>query len=118
MHVEGARDAAAAAVEDMGVNHRRAHVAVPEKLLNRADVVAILEQVGREGVTKAMTRGRLGNPRFPHGLLYGALEDGFVKVMTADLACAAVDIEACRRKGPLPCPLMASAGVLPFDRVG
>lgn len=38
-------------VEDAGVDHRRAYVVVTEKLLDGADVVAVLQQVGGERVT-------------------------------------------------------------------
>jgi hypothetical protein len=38
-----AADQRAAAVEDARLDHRRAHVVVPEQLLHRADVVAGLQ---------------------------------------------------------------------------
>ena len=38
----------------MGVAHRRAHVAMAEQLLDGADAVAVLEQVGREGVAECV----------------------------------------------------------------
>jgi len=41
-----ALDAVGAAVEDVGVSHGGAHVGVAEELLNRADVVAGLEEGG------------------------------------------------------------------------
>ncbi len=40
--------AAPAEVEDMGVNHRRTDVPVPQQFLDRPDVVSVLEQVGGE----------------------------------------------------------------------
>ena len=46
--VNGAAHAEAAAIEHVRVDHRRAHVGVSEQFLHRANVVAILEQVGRE----------------------------------------------------------------------
>ena len=49
--VRGARDAQKAAAEDVGVDHRGLHAAVAEQLLNGANVGAVLEQVGRKGVT-------------------------------------------------------------------
>ena len=39
----------------MRVNHRRAHIFVTEKFLNSANVVAVFEQVRREGVPERMT---------------------------------------------------------------
>jgi hypothetical protein len=40
----------AALVEDMGVDHRRADVPMPEQFLNRPDVVAVFQQVRGECV--------------------------------------------------------------------
>jgi hypothetical protein len=37
-------------LENMGVNHRRFHVGVAQQLLDRADVVAVLEKVRGEGM--------------------------------------------------------------------
>ena len=48
--VGGAAHPGRAAVEDVGVDHRRGDVAVPEEFFSRADVVPVLEQVGRERV--------------------------------------------------------------------
>ena len=36
------------AIQHMGINHRGGHVPVPQQLLHRADVVAILQQMGRK----------------------------------------------------------------------
>src|ERR1043165_3515094 len=41
-------DAEPPAIQDMGVDHRRAHVPVSQQLLHGPDVIAGLEQVGRE----------------------------------------------------------------------
>jgi hypothetical protein len=49
--IDGAFDPSTAAVEDVCVDHGRREVAVAQQLLDRPDVVAALEQVGREGMT-------------------------------------------------------------------
>lgn len=46
--VDWAADSQAAAIEDMGVDHCRAHIFVAKQLLHRADIVAIFQQVGGE----------------------------------------------------------------------
>lgn len=46
--VEWAADAARAALEDVGVDHRRRYVAVTEELLHRPDVMTAFQQVRRE----------------------------------------------------------------------
>ena len=48
--VAGAAHRGRATVEDVRMDHRRGDVAVPEEFLNRADVVPVFEQVGRERV--------------------------------------------------------------------
>lgn len=50
--VGGALGAVRAAVRDVCVEHRCLQVAVPEELLDGADVRARFEQVGREGVAE------------------------------------------------------------------
>ncbi len=35
----------------MGINHRRGNIGVTEEFLHRPDIVAILQQVGRKGMT-------------------------------------------------------------------
>ena len=41
--IERAADAAGSVLENVGIDHRRRYVAVAEKLLHRADVVASFE---------------------------------------------------------------------------
>ena len=44
-----------APVDDVRVDHRRAQVRVAEQILDRADVVAVLEEVGRERMAQRVT---------------------------------------------------------------
>ena len=59
--IQRAGDAHAAFVEDMGVDHRCADVCVTHELLNRTDVIAALQEVGREGMPKSMATRRFGD---------------------------------------------------------
>jgi hypothetical protein len=63
--------ASAGAVENVRVNHGRFDVRVTQELLDRPDIIAIFDQVGRERVPKWMTtRGaglRLGRS-FPRAI--------------------------------------------------
>lgn len=52
----------AAALEDMGVEHRGVHVLVAEEFLDGADVVASRQEVGGEGVAEGVGVTRLGMP--------------------------------------------------------
>jgi hypothetical protein len=100
-----ASDASRPQVEDMRVDHRGTDVTVTEELLDGPDVVVILEQVGREGVSEGVARGELGNARGMDGVLHGALENGFVEVMAATLASETVHVEPCGWEDPLPRPV-------------
>lgn len=79
--IQRAAHAKAGSVEDMSVNHCRAHVLVAEKLLHRADVVAVLQQVRCEAVAQRVTARRLRHARrtdrFPHRLL----EQAFIEMV-------------------------------------
>ena len=48
----------------MGVDHGGLHVAVAEKLLDCSDVVAALDEVGREGMAKGTTAHSFRNTGF------------------------------------------------------
>ena len=50
-----------------------------EQFLHRADVVALLQQVGVEGMTEGMARRLLGNVGAADGICHGPLEDGFME---------------------------------------
>ena len=55
------------------VDHGRLHIAVAQQLLDGADVIVRLEQMGGKTVTKGMGCGALGNPGLAHRLLYRPL---------------------------------------------
>src|SRR5580765_3039580 len=96
--VGGASDAGRPLVEDMGVDLRRADVAVAEELLHRADVAAGLEQVRGEGMPQGVARGGLWDFGAPDSVLHGALEHGLVEVVAAALTGLPVHVDACGRE--------------------
>ncbi len=65
--------------QDMGVDHRGAHILVPQELLDGPDVVAIFEQMGREGVTNRATGSRFGQPGAAGGFLDGLWQNKLVQ---------------------------------------
>jgi hypothetical protein len=85
-------------MEDVGVDHRGAHVRVAEQILDRADVVAVLEEVGGERVTQSVATNLLGDSRAQSGVAHRALEHGLVKVMAAAAltGAATVNVEKAR----------------------
>ena len=83
------------AVENVGVDHRGVDVGVTEKLLDGANVVAVLEQVGRGAFRDACLEG---------GRADCALHVRFVQLVATAFA-AWVAVRASRTKDPLPRPL-------------
>jgi hypothetical protein len=57
------------------VDHGRAHISIPEQLLDRADAVPIVKQMGRERVAEGMATGRFGNTGPANGFPDEALAD-------------------------------------------
>ena len=50
--IRWALNASAAAIQNMRIDHRRADVAVAEQLLNRPNIISILQQMGRKRMAK------------------------------------------------------------------
>ena len=92
-----------ALVQNVRINHRRSHAAVPEQFLDRSDVVPSLEQVGGKRVPQRMARSR-------------ALQHGFVQVVPPPFTCRLIDVKPGRGKDPLPGPLTRRVGVLCPER--
>ena len=55
------------------MSRRVREMGLSEQLLHGADVVAILQQVGRKAVPQGVTARRRRKPGFPHGPLDSAL---------------------------------------------
>ena len=79
-----------ASVDDVGVDHGRSHIGVPEQLLYRAYVSTRLQQVGCEAVAESMTAHRLGNTRGIGSQLDCPLHRSVQDVMTSDGPAARV----------------------------
>ena len=108
-----AAHAARPAVQHVGVDHGGGHVAVPKELLDRTNVVAILQQVGGEGVAEGMAGGVLGKAGPSDGVLDGALEYGFVEMVAPPLAGDAIHVDPRGGERPLPPPFPAGGRILP-----
>lgn len=57
--VERTADGQAAALQDMGVDHRRPDVFVPQQFLDCSDVIMVFQQVGREAMAEGVARHAL-----------------------------------------------------------
>lgn len=62
-----------ATAENVGVDHRGGNVPVAEELLNRPDVLPVLEEVGGEGVAQGVAARLLPDPGAQDGRVNGAL---------------------------------------------
>lgn len=95
----------------MGVNHGSFDIFVAEQFLDSANVVAVLEQVGGEGVPESMR----GNAFFDFGGARGSansfLQGGFMGVMTPGDASLLIRIKSGCRKNVLPNPFLVSVGI-------
>ncbi len=96
----------------MRVDDGGGHVAVPEELLDGADVVAILQQVCRERVAEGMAGGALRDGSPLESLSHGTLEHGFVQVVASVLAGRTLDVDSGGGEHPLPGPFPAGVRIL------
>jgi len=62
----------------MGINHRRFQIAVPQQILNGANIIVRLQQVGCKAVPECMRRCLLGDLRLIHCLFYRFLQVRFM----------------------------------------
>ena len=116
--VEGAADGAGAASEDVGVDHGGADIGVAEEFLDGADVVAVFEQVGGEGVPEGVAVDALGDFGAAGGFGDGFLEGVLVAVVASGEAGAGVLGERGGGEGVLPFPVSPGAGELAGERFG
>ena len=73
----------AASIQNMGVDHRRPHVAVPQQFLHRADVVAGFQKMRGERMTEAVAGRALDQTRLDHCPAHRLLQGRFVCMVAA-----------------------------------
>src|SRR5690606_22704049 len=110
--IQRAADAVAAAVEDVGIDLRGGDILVAQQLLDGANVVALLQQVGGEGMAQGVAGRRLGDPRAAHGRLHRPLQEALVVVVPTHDPAARVGAAPARREHVLPAPLAPGTDVL------
>ena len=106
--VGGAGHSLRAAVEYVGVDHRRSHVAVAEQLLNRADGLAPLQQMGGTTWLQASVVGPLG---IPEGVAAGRFGDSGGQLGPADRLLDQGGIQVVT-------PLLPGLGIMPAVVLG
>jgi len=110
--IERAPDSQAAAVEDVCVDHGGLDILVTEEVLDRSDIVAILEQVGGEAVAKRVAAHAFGEAGGSGGAGDGALEAGRPDVMAEEAARTRITRDGPGGEGELPAPVGGCAGIL------
>jgi len=115
--VERARDPEPAAVQYVGVDHRRADILMSKEFLHGANVVARLKKVSGKGVTKGVARHAA-----THGDVLGGdgdrpLHHAGINVVAAHDARVALDVLPRRREYPLPPEVARGGGEFASQRV-
>ena len=83
-------DGQGATIEHMRIDHGGLDVLVAEQFLDCADVVAIFQQVGGEGMTEGVRGDAFLDPRFAGGLPDCLLQTAGAHVVAAGDSCARV----------------------------
>ena len=115
--VQGTPNAPASAVEDVGVDHRRADVPVAEKFLDGPDVVPFFEEMGSERMPERVAGDSLDESGKGGGLFHGSLENRFVEVVTIQASGTGVLELPCCGKYPLPAPLLLGSWKFPIQSI-
>jgi hypothetical protein len=105
--------AAAGAIQHVRVDHRRRHIRVTEQLLDRPDVVPVLEKVRREGVPERVASHSLRRAARQRRRSNRTLQTLLVHVMPSPNSAPRIDRQLPGRKQPLPRPLASRIRVLP-----
>src|SRR5690606_16985430 len=106
-----------AAIDDVGVDHGRTDIGVTEQLLNSANVVTRLEQVGCERMPERVAARRLSDSRAPNSAMHRSLQCRLVHVVTSPFTCNRVAVGARGRKHPLPSPVAWGVRVFGTQRM-
>ena len=99
------------AAHRVGINHRGAHVAVPQQLLDGANVVVGLQQVAGEAVAQGVRGGPLGDSGAAHRVLDRLLHQGLVQMIAPTLVGIGYGGQRHGRKQPLPRQFLGRARV-------
>jgi hypothetical protein len=116
--VQGAWNSLAALLQDMGTDHGRRPIVVPEQWLNGADVGAALEQVSGEGMTNGVGADVLRQTGTANRHLGGVVDDAGGTIMATGHTRARVNGAMPGRKDLRPPPCLGGIGVFPGQRMG
>jgi hypothetical protein len=115
--IERAADGQAAALQDVRGDHRGFDVFMVEQLLGGADVIAMFEQVGREGVPERVWTDALGDAGGFGRRTDSFLQAAVIGVVAANDARARIDRYAVGREDVLPDPVAGGIGGRTVERI-
>src|SRR5256885_11377505 len=99
----------------MRINHRRAHILVPKQLLDSPYIIAVLEQMGGEGVAKGVAGSRLCHISFANRSFDSVLEVFFAHMVALLKRGARVTRSLPGGKDILPAPFPGGRRHLPLQ---
>ena len=102
----------------MGVDHRGLNIAVPQQLLNGADIGSLLQQVRGERMAEGVAGGWFADPRRLYGNTHGPLDPARIQVVPPLLSLQAIPPTAALGKQPLPGPFPRCISVFPLKGMG
>jgi hypothetical protein len=91
-------------VQNMGVNHRRANVAMAQQFLHGANVVAVGQKVRRKRMSECVAGDPFGESCLSDGSRHGPLNQRFIDVMTTLSASLRLAPTTFLREHELPTP--------------
>src|SRR5882724_9770436 len=115
--IAGAPNTSAAAIQHMGIDHRRVDILMPQKFLDSANIVASFEQVRGKRMPEGVAARRLGDPCLPYGRFHGTLQHELTHVMPPFNTAARVDRTCCRREDILPSPFTIGIQILSLQGI-
>ena len=77
LEIERTADAASTTLQHMGIQHRCADIFVSEQFLDRADVIAIFQEMGRKTMAERMTTAAFLNAGALESVFDGLLQHTF-----------------------------------------
>jgi hypothetical protein len=116
--IEGAADREAAAIEDVGVDHRGFDIAMAEEVLDRANIVAVFQKMSGEGMAERVAGHAFGDVGAAAGEANGFLEAAAAGVVPAADTGARVGRDLPGGEHELPDPLACCARVFAGEGFG
>lgn len=98
------------------VDHGVGYILMPQKVLHRADVISVFQQVRGKTVSESMAAHRLVNSGQVDRTLDRLMERRLVKMMPALFSRTWIDRETGGREGILPAPLTGCTRVFAGKR--